>query len=111
VRSRFPSNRVGEARGLTCISRFPTQHRIPPEKHSHIFKAFSQADSSTTRKFGGTGLGLTISTRLVEMMGGKMWVESEVGKGSRFHFTLRMPPVEARHVQESPGHLSRPCRE
>jgi PAS domain S-box-containing protein len=63
---------------------------IPPEKLKSIFAPFSQADTSRTRKFGGMGLGLTISTRLVELMGGKIWVESEVGRGTQFHFTLRL---------------------
>jgi signal transduction histidine kinase len=62
---------------------------IPKESQQTIFNAFTQADSSTTRKFGGTGLGLTIASRLVQMMGGRIWLESEVGQGSTFHFQSR----------------------
>jgi signal transduction histidine kinase/CheY-like chemotaxis protein len=62
---------------------------IPPDKQGAIFEAFSQQDSSTTRRFGGTGLGLTISARLAHLMGGRIGVESEVGKGSAFHVALR----------------------
>jgi len=63
---------------------------IPPDQQEAIFEPFRQADITMARKFGGTGLGLSISSRLVHMMGGKIWLESEVGKGSTFHFTVRL---------------------
>ncbi|HMD70569.1 MAG TPA: ATP-binding protein [Bryobacteraceae bacterium] len=67
---------------------------IAPEKQREIFNPFSQADGGTTRKFGGTGLGLTISARLVKLMGGELKVESQPGAGSRFYFALRLPAAE-----------------
>jgi two-component system, sensor histidine kinase and response regulator len=73
---------------------------IPAHKQRAIFEPFSQADTSTTRKFGGTGLGLTISSALVRLMGGRVWVESEVDRGSCFHFTVPFDSVASRTASD-----------
>src|SRR5882762_6289912 len=86
---------------------------IPREKHSSIFEVFTQADASTTRKFGGTGLGLSICARIVEIMGGRIWLESEPGRGSTFHFEVclalqknspvRYEPIGIEMLQDLPA--------
>ncbi|MGE3774054.1 MAG: response regulator [Gammaproteobacteria bacterium] len=78
---------------------------IPADKQQQIFASFTQVDSSTTRKYGGTGLGLTISRKLVEMMGGKIWVESREGEGSTFVFEVPFAPATAPAVTMVPGVL------
>jgi CheY-like chemotaxis protein len=74
---------------------------VPIEKQNTIFDAFSQADGSMTRKYGGSGLGLTICVRLAEMMGGRVWLESQPGQGSTFHFSLQLA-LQDRSVRPAP---------
>ena len=86
------------AEGWVTISVVDTGVGISPEAQAYVFDEFRQADSSTTRRYGGTGLGLAISKRLVTLHGGRIWVDSEVGRGSTFHFTL---PIRVRAGSET----------
>lgn len=91
-----------EAQSITMhFSVADTGIGIAKEKQKLIFESFSQADDSTTRKYGGTGLGLNICGRLIEMMNGRIWLESEIGKGSTFHFTVQLAFPWQRPAQSS----------
>lgn len=92
--------RVGFDADQLCIAVSDTGIGIAPERLEAIFDPFTQADASMTRRFGGTGLGTTISKQLVELMGGKIWAESELGKGTTFQ--VRLPLVLARFAQQAP---------
>jgi len=86
---------------------------VEEKDHAKIFEMFGQADASSTRSHGGSGLGLTISKKLVELMGGKIWVESEKGQGSVFYFTLPYNPVtvltEGNKAEEQPSEVEKDC--
>jgi signal transduction histidine kinase/DNA-binding response OmpR family regulator len=94
VAMKVEAKSQGDDTGTLQFTVSDTGIGIPLEKQALIFDPFSQADTSTTRKYGGTGLGLTISARLVELMGGKIWLESEVGRGTHFFFTVQMKSSE-----------------
>ena len=98
--------RLSEERGQAELhfSVADTGIGIPANKQRSIFQSFNQVDSSLTRRFGGTGLGLAIASQLVHMMGGRIWVESEEGHGSIFHFTVRLQIAETRSEPQKEDH-------
>jgi PAS domain S-box-containing protein len=101
--------RIESCSGEQCQLHFSvidTGIGIAADRREHIFNPFVQADSSTTRRYGGTGLGLTISSALVRMMGGEIWVESDVGQGSQFHFTVQLTRAHAAEADSAPPELA-----
>jgi signal transduction histidine kinase/DNA-binding response OmpR family regulator len=97
-------NGIENSRARLHFSVRDTGIGIPLDRQRSIFEAFCQADTATTRKFGGTGLGLTISARLVQMMGGRIWVESREGAGSCFHFTVDAPLAHPDEEERRPNY-------
>ncbi len=91
---------IGENEVVVRFSLNDTGMGIPKEDRGRIFDAFEQADNTNTRKFGGAGLGLAISSRLVKLLGGRIWVDSEFGRGSTFHFTARFEKAQDETAQE-----------
>ena len=102
---RIENTEQQDDRASVQFSVVDTGIGIPADKQQVIFEAFTQADGSTARRYGGTGLGLSISSRLVELMGGRIWVESEVGKGSTFHFTAGFRVPAGASIRRRPAQL------
>ena len=101
VRPTYPPDGGASLQSWLEFSVRDTGMGIPSDRLARLFHSFSQADSSIAREYGGTGLGLAISKGLVDLMGGRMWVESVEGVGSTFHFTLPLPPVSCDVVPPS----------
>ena len=87
------TSRVDGPAGAECVVEVgDTGIGVDPAHHDLVFREFAQVDSSASREHHGTGLGLTIARKLVELHGGRIWLESELGSGSRFYFTIPYPP-------------------
>jgi Amt family ammonium transporter len=110
VSVRASLERKDAAASMVRIRVEDTGIGIPADRLDRLFKSFSQVDTSTTRKFGGTGLGLVICKQLVELMGGQIGIESEIGKGTTFWFTLKLGIAQENNEAESPAETLRSVR-